>query len=187
MRLDLTGQRFGKLIVISPDGQDKHKRYYFSCLCDCGTTKRIASRHLVNGKTTSCGCIKPEIARLNGKKSAHKISGSNSYLYKESITDEERLLRRQTPLNKIWRLEVFEHDNFTCQACKTRGGKLEAHHLNSYSTHKEERYLRKNGITLCKACHKDYHLWNGGQIKPATEESFYIWYIKRKMETYATD
>ena len=54
---DLTGQRFGKLVVLYRDGY-VGVNVAWVCKCDCGkTTRPIASRNLVTGHTNSCGCI----------------------------------------------------------------------------------------------------------------------------------
>ena len=50
-----SGDRFGRLVVVSPIGKLKGHSY-FTCLCDCGTTKRVRKDHLVHGKISSCGC-----------------------------------------------------------------------------------------------------------------------------------
>lgn len=58
--MDLTGQRFGKLIVIkrgepriSPNGKS-HTRWV--CRCDCGNETIVDAQKLKNGHTKSCGC-----------------------------------------------------------------------------------------------------------------------------------
>ena len=56
-----------------------------------------------------------------------------------------------------WRNDVYERDNFTCMDCNVRGGKLNAHHIKSYSKYKELRFAVSNGITLCIECHKKRH------------------------------
>lgn len=54
---DLTGQRFGKLIVSHRDGSNKHGRAIWSCNCDCGKINhKSTSNDLLKGDTTSCGC-----------------------------------------------------------------------------------------------------------------------------------
>ena len=57
-RIDLTNQRFGKLLAIcpAPKRQDKYTRWI--CQCDCGQTAEIRTDFLRNGHTTSCGCVK---------------------------------------------------------------------------------------------------------------------------------
>lgn len=53
---DLTGQRFGKLRVISraPSGPRWQTRW--NCICDCGTEKTVLASNLTTGKSNSCGC-----------------------------------------------------------------------------------------------------------------------------------
>jgi len=53
---DLTGKTFGRLTVLSKGPQDKYKRYSWLCRCVCGKEKCVASRHLVSGRTQTCGC-----------------------------------------------------------------------------------------------------------------------------------
>lgn len=53
---DLTGQRFGRLMVLEfVPTQDR--RSYWLCKCDCGAEKIIWAPDLKNGKTKSCGCL----------------------------------------------------------------------------------------------------------------------------------
>lgn len=59
---DLTGQRFGRLVVISKEGQGVGGVYLWKCRCDCGNEKTVSSRSLKNGHTRSCGCLNREIA-----------------------------------------------------------------------------------------------------------------------------
>jgi hypothetical protein len=61
--IDLTGQRFGRLEVISPAFKDKRNQWHWSCKCGCGNTKTISGRSLVNGNTRSCGCLHSEKIR----------------------------------------------------------------------------------------------------------------------------
>lgn len=56
-----------------------------------------------------------------------------------------------------WRINVFRHDFFTCQKCKQKGKKLNAHHINSWIDYIDMRYDVNNGITLCIECHKLLH------------------------------
>lgn len=78
--------------------------------------------------------------------------------YNPNLTDEERLLNRDTTENINWRNAVYKRDGYTCQVCgDAKGGNLEAHHLNSYTDFPEERYDLSNGITLCKRCHGRFH------------------------------
>lgn len=52
---DLTGQRFGKVLVIEPAGIYMRMMYWI-VRCDCGNVKDIRGSSLVSGRSKSCGC-----------------------------------------------------------------------------------------------------------------------------------
>lgn len=53
-----------------------------------------------------------------------------------------------------WRKAVFDRDDYTCQICKERGGKLNADHIKPFKYFPELRYDINNGRTLCVPCHR---------------------------------
>jgi hypothetical protein len=63
--LDITGQRFGRLIAIEIAHKEKRpagsSRIFWHCLCDCGRENVVAGEKLKNGHSKSCGCISREI------------------------------------------------------------------------------------------------------------------------------
>jgi hypothetical protein len=59
-RIDLTGKRFGKLVVLSADKTTVDGTLFWKCLCDCGKEKSINGGSLRYGKTHSCGCLEDE-------------------------------------------------------------------------------------------------------------------------------
>lgn len=55
---DLTGQRFGKLVVLSPtEKRMDNGSIVWRCQCDCGNTAEVSARRLTRGKVRSCGCL----------------------------------------------------------------------------------------------------------------------------------
>lgn len=59
--IDLTNQRFGKLVVLERDYSKKsitRRTAYWICQCDCGNIVSVDGAHLKEGLTQSCGCIK---------------------------------------------------------------------------------------------------------------------------------
>jgi len=62
---DISGQRFGRLLVISYAGRGKHSTVW-NCLCDCGNYCQIDGCSLKRGFTRSCGCLAKE-ARITQK------------------------------------------------------------------------------------------------------------------------
>jgi hypothetical protein len=67
---DLTGQRFGRLLVLArgPDGTHRNKKWI--CKCDCGTEATIFRNALITGATQSCGCLR----RKHGGKGTAEFS-----------------------------------------------------------------------------------------------------------------
>ncbi len=57
---DLTGIRFGKLVVICRDESktDKWHSTFWKCKCDCGNVVVARGNNLQQGFKMSCGCIK---------------------------------------------------------------------------------------------------------------------------------
>ena len=56
-KLDLTGQRFGKLTVLAP-AENVGNRTAWLCRCDCGQETVVITQRLRDGHRTSCGCDK---------------------------------------------------------------------------------------------------------------------------------
>ena len=67
-RIDLTGQRFGRLVVLGYAGS-RNRRVIWNCICDCGKHIGISSDQLRSGRTKSCGCYKRETTADMGKRS----------------------------------------------------------------------------------------------------------------------
>lgn len=56
--VDLSGQRFGRLVVIRMADVKKDGRICWECLCDCGNTIVAVGKNLKNGQKKSCGCLR---------------------------------------------------------------------------------------------------------------------------------
>jgi len=64
--IDLTGQRFGRLLVIKQVGKSKTGGPLWLCQCICGKEIIVQSSNLKNGHTKSCGCLQKEIVTKHG-------------------------------------------------------------------------------------------------------------------------
>jgi hypothetical protein len=73
MLLDLTGHRYGRLVVrsLSPQRTAEGKARWL-CLCDCGATTDVAARNLRSGSVKSCGCHRRE--RIGNLTKTHGLS-----------------------------------------------------------------------------------------------------------------
>lgn len=77
-KLDLTGQRFGKLIVLAP-AENVGTRTAWLCRCDCGQETVVITQRLRDGHRTSCGCDKEffgETPSVIGRASLTYIDGT---------------------------------------------------------------------------------------------------------------
>jgi len=57
--LDLVGQRFNRLQVISKNIDKSKGGSRWNCLCDCGQITVVQTGNLKSGNTKSCGCMFP--------------------------------------------------------------------------------------------------------------------------------
>lgn len=86
------------------------------------------------------------------------MQGAKNWQWKGGIKSENRRIRKSLEY-RLWRTSVFTRDDYTCQICKVRGGRLEADHIKLFSTHPELRFDINNGRTLCKPCHLKTPTW----------------------------
>ena len=79
-RIDLTGQRFDRLVAIrrvedyiSPKGK---RQSQWLCECDCGNTVVVAANSLRRKLTKSCGCLAKETtSKIKKKYNTYDLSG----------------------------------------------------------------------------------------------------------------
>lgn len=114
---DLTGQRFGRLIVdqisirrgpMRPrDGSGYNTRHqtYWLCVCDCGNIKRAMGRDLTRGMTKSCGCLHSETSRATGSRRGPDRPqwkhGLNSSGYSQTWVDGKNLLVHRVVMEEV--------------------------------------------------------------------------------------
>ena len=60
--LEIAGQRFERLLVISKVGKNKNGKSVWLCRCDCGVEKLVVGAFLKDGRTRSCGCLRNQLA-----------------------------------------------------------------------------------------------------------------------------
>lgn len=96
--LDISGQRFGRLLAVKPAGSVKGQRFWI-CSCECGgsTTVRVAA--LRSGNTSSCGCRRREVVKTAFIKHGAKLNRTPSpeYVVWSLMRD-----RCNNPLNKSY-------------------------------------------------------------------------------------
>lgn len=82
-KLDLIGQRFGRLLVLgeaSPRKMGDRMLVQWSCQCDCGESITVGRSNLRTGNTRSCGCLGREVAnRALSKRTKHGQYKTSEY------------------------------------------------------------------------------------------------------------
>lgn len=66
-KIDLTGQRFGRLTAISECAERKNGGVVWECKCDCGNIVKVRANHLRKGAIVSCGCYNTDIIKKHGR------------------------------------------------------------------------------------------------------------------------
>ncbi len=79
----LTGQRFGRLLVIGYAGRTKRgssNRAIWHCLCDCKNGRTVFQDELISKKIRSCGCWQKESRYTHTRTHGHAVGfGSREY------------------------------------------------------------------------------------------------------------
>jgi len=118
---------------------------------------KFSEKHKQNISKNNSRCW---LGRKHSEESRRKMSGVNkgekSCFWKGGITPENKLIRCGIEY-RLWREAVFARDNWTCQKCENRGGRLHPHHINNFADFPELRFAINNGITFCEECHKKFH------------------------------
>ena len=76
-RLDIIGNKYGRLLVKSYLEQNKHGKSVWECQCDCGKVLSVLGPCLTRGTTTSCGCLKSE--NMTEYNTTHGMKGTRTY------------------------------------------------------------------------------------------------------------
>ena len=93
---DLTGMRFGKLVVLGRVFPVRRGGSVWSCKCDCGGLCKVKRCGLIEGRE-SCGCLIREVwgksARLRPYEAVYRVlKDRNKLRYPVDLTYEEFLL-----------------------------------------------------------------------------------------------
>lgn len=127
---DISGFRFGSLIVLSHIGRSSGNQLY-KCVCDCGAERTFYYCNLVTGKSKSCGCMKgPKI-------SAHFTRHGESYV------------ANNTPEYKTWssmKARCLNRSRLDFKYYGARGIKVCDRWLNSYETFLSDMGRRPSGL-----------------------------------------
>jgi hypothetical protein len=85
--VDLTGQRFGRWVVLRRAPSTKAGKAMWWCRCDCGTERAVHAFSLKAATTRSCGlCVRREEAYRDRESERRRTHGHASHLHGRSLT-----------------------------------------------------------------------------------------------------
>lgn len=128
MRVDLTGKRFGRLVVLGLDSVRGNGETYWNCICDCGN-KKVASRgNLKSGNTQSCGCLHKEVtSSVHHKVAQYDLSGTYGIGY--TVNDHTPFYFDLEDYEKIAPYAWFRSDQGYILAVTEYGHQVRMHRL----------------------------------------------------------
>jgi hypothetical protein len=156
-RVDLVGQRFGKLIVIRWHSTNTTGNSKWECLCDCGNTPIVIGHQLSSGGTQSCGCLRA----VSQRKAAAAVRLSYGVSSRNSVVGCYKQKAKKRGLE--WGLTEAEVDRLflgSCFYCGEAPSNCHSKPLNygdfTYSgidrLDNERGYISSNVVSCCWEC-----------------------------------
>ena len=109
--IDLSGQKFSRLLVLSVASRGKKVKWL--CKCSCGNETLVVADQLKSGHTKSCGCLQKEKVKItglknkkhgyNGSKELNALSNAIGRCYNKNDSSYEEYGGRGITVCKEWR------------------------------------------------------------------------------------
>lgn len=146
--LNLTGQRFGKLVAIRPTDERRNARIYWECRCDCGNPTKVRADNLVSSNIKSCGCLR---GKPKGEAAANNLY--YGYVYRAHKKNYEFAISKRLFLKMVVRPCVY------CgSTCKNKTGhkiyKGAFYYTGIDRIDNAKGYTPKNIVPCCKVCNR---------------------------------
>ena len=92
--MDLTSNRYGRLVVLSGGVRTSNNKVAWICRCDCGNMKKVSGENLKTGHVKSCGCLKSDLLSIRNKlmSTTHGESNGKSSEYYSWVSMRKRCL-----------------------------------------------------------------------------------------------
>ncbi len=150
---DLTGERYGKLLVVSFSHSDQG--CWWNVKCDCGTEKIAYAASLKRGGTTSCGCSRIDRAKAFAAKTDHaSLWHRIAYSYKNGA--KQRGIEFSLSEEEVH--ELVTKDCFYCKAPPSNvmyGGRNKNYYVLHNGIDRSDNdlgYITGNVVPCCRRC-----------------------------------
>ncbi len=117
--IDLTGQRFGRLLVIELADRKNGCRYW-RCLCDCGREHLVSASNLRWKGVTSCGCARSDASRITAD---GNIKHGETSVRQRRLVFGECIGRKQSPEYAAWHSAIDRCHNPRSGQWRNYGGR----------------------------------------------------------------
>jgi hypothetical protein len=157
-RLDLTGQKRGRLMALSyshshipPSGQ---KRAIWNVICDCGKKLQVATNNFLRNVEPSCGCRKLEVL-LQGIKPKNPLRKIKNLFHGYKIRAKKNKISFEFSFDDF--VNLVSQNCFYCG----RNPKLKFKYLYRTKTsdyngidrkNYKEGYIKNNCVPCCSTC-----------------------------------
>ena len=155
---DMVGKKFGRLLVVSEEGKNKHGRTLWGCKCDCGNKKLIivSGNDLRSGNSKSCGCLQKEatIKRNKQKVGENHPRWKGGFIESKCIVCGKQYLCREGAIQNgrqfcsyKCRDEYYTGENHP----NWKGGVRYGDYCNKFNNHLKEKVRNKfdNRCIIC--------------------------------------
>ena len=126
--VDLTGEIYGKLVVLELDHVEK--RRYWKCKCECGNITVVMEGNLKSGTTKSCGCLR-----------------KNYINHKKLNVKQVKTRNNQGGVYYLQAGEIILKGNYESEkkCSKVKEYKLSPHELEKYLKELETKEVKRRG------------------------------------------
>ncbi len=151
-RIDLSGQRFGRLRVLGYESTPKGGKSQWFVVCGCGVKTVKIGSNMRSGATKSCGCMQGEKIRLaRGRAARNRVLRS----YKHHAEDRQL----------VWEISDIVFDTLTSEPCFYCGATPANEHATKDTngsfiyngidrTDSSKGYTLENVVPCCAICNR---------------------------------
>lgn len=153
----LAGRKFGRLSVIEDSGKRSKKNdILWRCICDCGNDYFVRTAYLIDGRASSCGCLRRDMMReqkyalLGGNQAAFNILYRN---YKKEAKDRNLEF-------SLTGEDFYELSQSNCYYCNKIPSQIIKSNSEDYIYNGIDRvdnskgYIKENCVPCCGNCNR---------------------------------